>query len=62
VPVNLAERSSGIISANGQHRNSTVSEKTWRPYLIFKSYFLSGKFEEALDLLKKHDHDTPVKR
>ncbi|TVU19134.1 hypothetical protein EJB05_35268, partial [Eragrostis curvula] len=59
--VNPAGRNSRLFKANGQPRNSTISEKTWRPYLICKSYFLSGKLEEALDLLKKHEQITPVK-
>ncbi|XP_062231256.1 uncharacterized protein LOC133928786 [Phragmites australis] len=65
--VNPTERNSVFYNANGQPRNFTVSEKTpcsgryWRPYLICKSYFLSGKLEEALDLLNKHEQVTPVK-
>ncbi|CAN6351235.1 unnamed protein product [Urochloa humidicola] len=65
--VNPAERKSVLFSANGEPKNYSVSEKAqfcgmyWRPYLICKSYFLSGKLDEALDLLKKHDEVTPVK-
>ncbi|CAN6333300.1 unnamed protein product [Urochloa humidicola] len=59
------ERKSGLFNANGEPKNSRVSEKSqfsgWRPYLICKSYFLSGKLDEALDLLKKHEQVTPVK-
>ncbi|PUZ66246.1 hypothetical protein GQ55_3G292300 [Panicum hallii var. hallii] len=65
--VNPAERNSVLFNANGEPENSRVSEKTqfsgsyWRPYLICKSYFLSGKLDEALDLLKKHEQITPSK-
>ncbi|CAL4907861.1 unnamed protein product [Urochloa decumbens] len=65
--VNPAERKSVLFNANGEPKNSRVSEKAqfsgryWRPYLICKSYFLSGKLDEALDLLKKHEQVTPVK-
>nr|CAB3461663.1 unnamed protein product [Digitaria exilis] len=65
--VNPAESNSILSNSNGEPKNSRVSEKTqfsgryWRPYLICKSYFLSGKLDEALDLLKKHDQVTPVK-
>ncbi|CAN6355391.1 unnamed protein product [Urochloa humidicola] len=59
------ERKSVLFNANGEPKNSRVSEKSqfsgWRPYLICKSYFLSGKLDEALDLLKKHEQVTPVK-
>jgi DnaJ family protein C protein 7 len=63
--VNPAERNSVLFNADGEPKNSRVSEKTqfsgsyWRPYLICKSYFLSGKLDEALDLLKKHEQVTP---
>ncbi|CAL4893242.1 unnamed protein product [Urochloa decumbens] len=66
-PANPAERKSVLFNANGEPKNSRVSEKAqfsgrhWRPYLICKSYFLSGKLDEALDLLKKHEQVTPVK-
>ncbi|XP_062181546.1 uncharacterized protein LOC133885814 [Phragmites australis] len=66
--VNLTERNSVLLNANGELRNSSVSEKRqcsgryWRSYLICKSYFLSGKLEEALDLLKKHEQVNPVKQ
>ncbi|KAG2619657.1 hypothetical protein PVAP13_3NG124500 [Panicum virgatum] len=62
--VNPAERNSVLFNANGEPKNSRISEKTqfsgsyWRPYLICKSYFLSGKLDEALDLLKKHEQVT----
>lgn len=65
--VNPAERNSVLFNANGEPKSSSVSEKTqfsgrhWRPYLICKAYFHSGKFDEALDLLKKHEQVTPVK-
>ncbi|KAM0857622.1 hypothetical protein ACQ4PT_048351 [Festuca glaucescens] len=65
--VDLAERNAVLINANGEPNNSNVSGKAecsvtlWRPYLICKSYFLLGKLDEALDLLKKHELVTPVK-
>ncbi|KAF8765810.1 hypothetical protein HU200_008322 [Digitaria exilis] len=65
--INPAESNSILSNSNGEPKNSRVSERTqfsgryWRPYLICKSYFLSGKLDEALDLLKKHDQVTPVK-
>ncbi|WVZ98297.1 hypothetical protein U9M48_043758 [Paspalum notatum var. saurae] len=64
--VNPAERNSVLFSGSGEPNNSRVSEKTqfsgryWRPYLICKAYFLSGKLDEALDLLKKHELVTPA--
>ncbi|AQK85020.1 Heat shock protein DnaJ with tetratricopeptide repeat [Zea mays] len=65
--VNLTERNSVLFKDNGEPKNSRVSERMqfsgryWRPYLICKSYFLSGKLDEALELLKKHEQVTPVK-
>ncbi|KAK3135752.1 hypothetical protein QOZ80_5BG0422960 [Eleusine coracana subsp. coracana] len=59
--VNPVERNSVSFNANREPQNSRVSEKTWRSYLICKSYFLSGKLKEALDLLKKHEQDTVKK-
>ncbi|KAJ1262633.1 hypothetical protein BS78_09G123700 [Paspalum vaginatum] len=65
--VNPAERNSVLFNGNGEPNNSSVSEKThfsgryWRPYLICKTYFLSGKLDEALDLLKKHELVTSAK-
>jgi len=65
--VNPTERNSVLFKDNGEPKNSRVSEQTqfsgryWRPYLICKSYFLSGKLDEALELLKKHEQVTPVK-
>ncbi|XP_051202988.1 uncharacterized protein [Lolium perenne] len=63
--VDLAERSAVLINSNGEPNSSNVSGKAecsvtlWRPYLICKSYFLLGKLDEALDLLKKHELVTP---
>ncbi|KAL6620149.1 hypothetical protein ACP70R_035288 [Stipagrostis hirtigluma subsp. patula] len=54
-PVNPAKRSS-IVSERTEY-----SGRYWRPYLICKAYFLSGKLEEALDQLKKHEEVRPVK-
>lgn len=65
--VDLAERNAVLVNANGEPNNSSVSGKAessvtlWRPYLICKSYFLLGKLEEALDLLKRHELAAPVK-
>ncbi|CAM0955799.1 unnamed protein product [Alopecurus aequalis] len=65
--VDLAERNAVLINANGEPNNSSVSGKAecsvtlWRQYLICKSYFLLGKLEEALDLLKRHELVAPVK-
>ncbi|XP_066363209.1 uncharacterized protein [Miscanthus floridulus] len=65
--VNPTERNSVLFKDNGEPKNSRVSEQTqfsgryWQPYLICKSYFLSGKLDEALELLKKHEQVTPVK-
>uniref|UniRef100_A0ACD5TGN9 Uncharacterized protein n=1 Tax=Avena sativa TaxID=4498 RepID=A0ACD5TGN9_AVESA len=65
--VDLAERNSILINANGEPNKSSASGKAecsvtlWRPYLICKSYFLLGKLDEALDLLKRHELVTPVK-
>uniref|UniRef100_A0ACD5TAA7 Uncharacterized protein n=1 Tax=Avena sativa TaxID=4498 RepID=A0ACD5TAA7_AVESA len=65
--VDLAERNSVLINANGEPNKSSASGKAecsvtlWRPYLICKSYFLLGKLDEALDLLKRHELVTPVK-
>ncbi|XP_048536280.1 uncharacterized protein LOC125514940 isoform X2 [Triticum urartu] len=62
----LAERNSVSINANGEPNISSVPEKAecsatlWRPYLIGKSYFLLGKLEESLDLLKRHEPATPA--
>ncbi|GJM88421.1 hypothetical protein PR202_ga04480 [Eleusine coracana subsp. coracana] len=56
--VNPVERKSVSLNANGEPKKSRVSEKTWRSYLICKSYFLLGKLKEALDLLKKHEQET----
>uniref|UniRef100_A0A0E0PLP2 J domain-containing protein n=1 Tax=Oryza rufipogon TaxID=4529 RepID=A0A0E0PLP2_ORYRU len=48
-------------------KNSSASETTewsgrlWRTYLICKTYFLSGKLEDALELLNKHQQVTNVK-
>jgi DnaJ family protein C protein 7 len=64
----LAERSAVLINSNGEPNSSNVSGKAecsvtlWRPYLICKSYFLLGKLDEALDLLKKHELVTPEER
>ncbi|XP_047095411.1 uncharacterized protein LOC124707765 isoform X2 [Lolium rigidum] len=61
----LAERNAVLINSNGEPNSSNVSGKAecsvtlWRPYLICKSYFLLGKLDEALDLLKKHELVTP---
>lgn len=65
--VDLAERNAVVVNATGEPNNSSVSGKAecsvtlWRPYLICKSYFLLGKLEEALDLLKRHELVAPVK-
>lgn len=65
--VNPAERNSVLFNGNGEPSNFRVSENAklsgryWRHYLMCKSYFLSGKLDEALDLLKKHEQATPVK-
>ncbi|KAI5018166.1 hypothetical protein ZWY2020_043054 [Hordeum vulgare] len=62
----LAERNSVSINANEEPNISSVSEKAecsvtlWRPFLICKSYFLLGKLEESLDLLKRHELVTPA--
>ncbi|KAK1697069.1 hypothetical protein QYE76_013766 [Lolium multiflorum] len=66
--VDLAERNAVLINSNGEPNSSNVSGKAecsvtlWRPYLICKSYFLLGKLDEALDLLKKHELVTPEER
>lgn len=65
--VNPTERKPALFKDNGEPKNSSLFEQThfsgryWRPYLICKSYFLSGKLDEAVELLKKHEQVTPVK-
>jgi hypothetical protein len=63
--LHLAERNSVSMCLDEHPENINLdiccsSVKLWRYYLITKSYFFTGKLEEAHQFLKKHDQAALV--
>uniref|UniRef100_A0A0E0L1U9 J domain-containing protein n=1 Tax=Oryza punctata TaxID=4537 RepID=A0A0E0L1U9_ORYPU len=60
--IQLCQETVVLAEKNSSASETTeCSERLWRTYLICKTYFLSGKLEDALELLNKHQQVTNVK-
>ncbi|KAJ0978005.1 hypothetical protein J5N97_013479 [Dioscorea zingiberensis] len=65
--LDLAKKNAFLIVADGKHKDIDTTEgmkgsllRPWRWHLISKSNFYLGKFDEALELLQKHEQLQPI--